>query len=567
LPWLLLAGVLAVAVGAGTVAVATSPTSFTAPASPSARAAGHPSLPTLSSPLEPAPTIGGAPAVTGALRAPGGPFLYDRHGRVVVLHGVNVVYKHPPFEVYPDPGKPWNFSAADASLMARLGFNVVRLGMTWGGLEPGTAPANDPAICRRGTPANPHQFDQAVLSRYLRRLRETVDLLGRYHIYTILDMHQDVYNEMFDGEGAPSWAVCTDGVPSVEPPGRWSVESGTAAAGVAGRRVWTNAGVGELQGEYDRVWGDVAEFFRSNRWVLGYDPFNEPFSRSLLRFGDEHFDGQLECFYTGTGDIGEALHGAPAIRCPRHDPAKGVVPTLLADSPGKLVFDEPDNYSSRGYPTFIGPMNFPNLVFNVHVYCGARSPHTGNPTTVVACAAQEARSLARRAEDRPEMASSEQPGGPAWFVSELGATSNAGLLAGIMAQADRRLVGWAYWSWRYYADPTGSAAEALVMADGKVRTTARVLSQTYPEAIAGTPVSMSFDPASAAFDLDYIPDHAIRAPTVIFVPTRVHYPDGYCARVSGGVVHSRPRSDLLVVANASAGHAVRVSVAAGPCRG
>jgi len=44
---------------------------------------------------------------------------------VVFFHGVNVVYKHPPFEVYPDPGKAWNFSAADASLMARLGFNVV----------------------------------------------------------------------------------------------------------------------------------------------------------------------------------------------------------------------------------------------------------------------------------------------------------------------------------------------------------------------------------------------------------------------------------------------------------
>ena len=29
-------------------------------------------------------------------------------------------------------------------------------------------------------------------------------------------------------------------------------------------------------------------------------------------------------------------------------------------------------------------MNLANLVFNVHVYCGARSPVTGNPTDVVA---------------------------------------------------------------------------------------------------------------------------------------------------------------------------------------
>ena len=57
------------------------------------------------------------------------------------FHGVNAVYKFPPYELYPAPGKSWNFSASDASLMARLGFNVVRLGMTWSRLEPGTAPA------------------------------------------------------------------------------------------------------------------------------------------------------------------------------------------------------------------------------------------------------------------------------------------------------------------------------------------------------------------------------------------------------------------------------------------
>ena len=162
------------------------------------------------------PTLGsaivtpGAATVSGPIQAPGGPYLYDRHGRVVFFHGVNAVYKYPPFELYPDPGKPWNFSAADASLMERLGLNVVRLGMTWSGLEPGTAPANDPAICDRGTPSDPHQFNQAVFNRYVQRLKTTVNLLGSFHIYTILDMHQDVYNQMFDGEGAPNWAVCTE---------------------------------------------------------------------------------------------------------------------------------------------------------------------------------------------------------------------------------------------------------------------------------------------------------------------------------------------------------------------
>ena len=35
----------------------------------------------------------------GPLRAPGGPLLVDRFGRTVLLHGVDLVYKVPPYEV------------------------------------------------------------------------------------------------------------------------------------------------------------------------------------------------------------------------------------------------------------------------------------------------------------------------------------------------------------------------------------------------------------------------------------------------------------------------------------
>src|ERR1700734_4132335 len=66
--------------------------------------------------------------VQGPLSAKDGPFLTDSKGRVVILRGVNAVYKRAPFELYADPGKDWNFSQNDAERMAALGFNVVRLG-------------------------------------------------------------------------------------------------------------------------------------------------------------------------------------------------------------------------------------------------------------------------------------------------------------------------------------------------------------------------------------------------------------------------------------------------------
>ena len=163
------------------------------------------------------------------------------------------------------------------------------------------------------------------------------------------------------------------------------------------------------------------------------------------------------------------------------------------------------------------------------------------------------------------MASNVQPGGPAWFVSEFGATSDPSMLSAVTAEMDAQKVGWIYWAWKYYGDPTGSADESLVKDNGHLRSTAMVLSQTYPEAVAGVPSSFSYSPVSDVFNLAYVPNHRIHAPTVVFVPTELHYPNGYCARVSGARVTSRSGSDQLLIKNARSGHSVTVSVTPGRC--
>lgn len=52
-----------------------------------------------------------------------GRFVTDAAGRVIVLHGVNMVYKTPPY--YPSA---IGFGSDDALFLARAGFNVVRVG-------------------------------------------------------------------------------------------------------------------------------------------------------------------------------------------------------------------------------------------------------------------------------------------------------------------------------------------------------------------------------------------------------------------------------------------------------
>ena len=150
-------------------------------------------------------------------------------------------------------------------------------------------------------------------------------------------------------------------------------------------------------------------------------------------------------------------------------------------------------------------------------------------------------------------------------MTEFGATSSPALLTAITSQLDAHQVGWIYWSWKYYGDPTGSAAESLVMADGRLRSTALVLSRVYPQAVAGTPLQFSFSPQSDVFDMAYVPNHRIHAPTLIFVPTQIHYRHGYCARTTGARVTSARGSDLLEVQNARSGRRVTVQVTPGRC--
>jgi endoglycosylceramidase len=503
----------------------------------------------------------------GAINAPGGPYLRDRFGRVVLLHGVNAVEKLPPYELYPDPGRPWNFSAADASAIERLGFDVVRLGILWEGLEPGHGGPNQPAICTPGQPGDPHMFDRAIADAYLARVAQTVDLLGRHHIYTILDMHQDVYSQPFRGEGAPPWAVCTNGQPIVTASGRWSRNYRDPTLEIAVDHFWDNDVVGDLQGQFDMVWGLVARYFRHNPWVLGYDPYNEPYSTEHTPGDAVAFAVDLQCFYAGRANPGHLAGSTTRLRCPATDPAVGVIGTIEHADPHGLVFAEPDIYSSRNRPNLLGPMDYPRLVLNFHSYCRYRSPVTGEPTDNAACAAEVLTTLLNRARERPLLSTRYQRGGPAWFLSEFGAADqDPAFIDRVTGYTDLLELGWAYWSWKYYDDPTGSSDEALVLANGRLAPIGPVLSQPYPQAVAGTPESVLFDPSTDRFAMTYVPDHRITAPTIVFVDGQLHYSSkGYCATVDGGRVASPPGSAHLLVTNDRGARAVNVELTPGRC--
>ena len=179
--------------------------------------------------------------------------IVDDRGRQVILHGVNVVYKRAPYYPNRSGGAATSFTRADVKQLHDWGFNAIRLGVTWAGLEP-----------QRG----------AIDESYLDRLSALVDLASQEDMWVLLDMHQDLYSEKFGGNGAPDWAVLDDGIPYAPISDNFALNYTTPAVGRAFTNFWADKD--GIRTEFTRAIGALAERFAGSDTVLGYDLFNEP---------------------------------------------------------------------------------------------------------------------------------------------------------------------------------------------------------------------------------------------------------------------------------------------------
>jgi endoglycosylceramidase len=254
------------------------------------------------------------------------------------------------------------------------------------------------------------------------------------------------------------------------------------------------------------------------------------------------------------------------VRCPADDPEEGLIPRIEAADPTHLVAYEGNYATDSGVPNYIGAMDYPRLVLNFHDYCFLHVPNGPEPANFApVCGPLERYVFTQHAEERAEDASPDQPGGPGWLLTEFGATTDTADLARITSDANAALVGWIYWQWINYDDPTGSHSSALWPPREATASQLDVLSQTYASAVAGTPISTAFDPTTAAFTLRYRSNPRVTAPTVIVVPVSTHYPHGYCARVVGARVTSRAGASRLDLENNARATTVTVSVTPGRC--
>ena len=504
--------------------------------------------------------------VNGPLFSGTGPFMTDRFGRTVTLHGVNAVYKLAPYTLTIQANQPNTLGPADAKRIAEQGFNVVRVGIIWEGIEPGTGGPNQPNICTPGTPKTSGMWNEAIAQRYLNQVQKVVNALGAQHIYALLDMHQDIYSSVFSGEGAPPWAVCTNGNPVVIYSGRWSNNYSNPAVQASFDNFFENSVVGGIQNDYRKAWVTVATRFKTNPWVVGYDPINEPLALdSAQGSGGRHYTVGLSCLYGGSGGDTKEIDSNKTISCPPTVPSTGLVRLLLNTDPNHLVFPEIDNATDNGKTLYVTVgHDYRRVVYNFHNYCPDRSGVTGNPTNLLQCANAELLQLLRQEQIRPEYSTTSQPQGPAIMMTEFGATNNPILADMLMMDAATVGLSWAWWAWRYYNDPTGSSDEALINSQNVYSQAIIPLARTSALAVAGSILASQYSATTGNFTLTYVAKKSINAPTTIFI-SPYQSTTGYCSYVRGARITSKPGAQYLTIDNTVDGATVVVRIEPGKC--
>jgi endoglycosylceramidase len=451
--------------------------------------------------------LAAAPAALAAPAAPlghAGRWITDAQGRVLIPHGLNMVSK-----VRPYSPAATGFGADDARLLARSGLNVVRLGVIYAAVEP-----------------QPGSYDDA----YLAGIARTVATLGRQGVYSLLDFHQDQYNERFHGEGFPDWAVQDDGLPNAPDNGFPGNYVSMPALQHSFDHLWANSpgpgGVGLAQ-RYASAWQHVAGRFRDNPSVLGYDLLNEPwpgtdFAPCAGPGGCPAFDKTLAAF------------------------ERRSIRAVRKADPRHLVWYEPNVLFDFGAPTELPDLGDARAGLSFHDYCSNES----SPT----CPGLERQGLANAV-------SHSRKTGDALLLSEFGSTDSLTTLTRVESAADAQLMPWTEWAYCGCQDPTGSIpprTEGVVLDPSLALTGTNVkaaklavLARPHPAAVAGTPLRLRFDAASKKLTFSWSTAraaghgrYAADSCTSLFLPPSV-YPHGYRVVVRGARVRSAPSAGLL----------------------
>jgi len=334
--------------------------------------------------------------------------------------------------------------AAALDRIAASGFNAIRLVVNWDRVEP------EPGHCRED---------------YLDLVARLARLADERRLYVVVDMHQDLFGPGFGPHGIPRWACDEALYAAFEPRDPWFLSYFTPQVSACFDRFWHSA---ELQASAREAAREIARRVAPLAHVVGFDPMNEPFQGAIP---DSTFEGEfLAPFYADFARmVGEAM-------------------------PGRTVFFEPPVTFSVAFETRLDAP--PGGVFAPHYYdAGVEMDHLWNgdaeaPARAVRGAAGAAASM-----------------GAPWAYGEIGGAKETpnleAYLHALFAEIDRRAGGAFLWLWA-----KGETGFGILDADGRWSRHAPGFLRVAPSAVAGTPISFSWNYAELTFRMEWEEDRA-----------------------------------------------------------
>lgn len=443
----------------------------------------------------------------------------DSKGRQRIFNGVNFVCK----SAKPDADGAIRFKTdITDELMAELaknGINIIRLGVTWEGIEPKMDEYN---------------------TVYLDGVKNTLDICEKYGVYAFIDWHQDLFSchNLTSGDGAPKWA-CARSLDKPHDPYLIWAEGYFAHPGVhkCFDAFWNNEPVcgRGIQDRYCDMLAYTVKYLSGSKAVMGYDVMNEPFPgsdggkvfRRLVMRGIEtgllsrRIDRKKIIADLLAGRVMDALSvaddslvyhrviGAGYELIKKFDTEK-YYPFLMRAAravreaaDGGIIFAENSYYSNLGIPYGVPALRDENGE-NPHDF--AFAPH-GYDITVDTPLTNEA-SPHRVNHIFDEHERSQKRLGVPVLVGEWGGMVDGGekypALEYLVDKFDRNK--WSQTYWHYINNFTSTKI-------------GQIICRAYPVAVAGEIKYYGNDRALNTFTLSYTGSSVIKAPTVIYLPS------------------------------------------------
>lgn len=512
-------------------------------------------------------------------------YFIDKHGKVVILHGMNIMQKVAPY-YFPsfyesNPSGPGTIGESWVNFFAENGFNVARVGISWAGVEPSAGNYDD---------------------NYIRKIRDMVRAFGKVGVFCLLDFHQDGWcgkdgnppgmapNPTFGGNTFPVWAAnyYLNGVPQ---PNNFDPFPFNTFSSPALLTVWDNfwhnvpaftddsQTVLDTVGVQDRFIAmhvHVAKFFKHEENLLYYSSVNEPTPdiQTWQSTGEPAFlDWVLNT------DFGANAGHWPDSILYQNNFYPFMPPPNNSEFFLTLFYDFHERLNAA-----IHAVDHKHMIANVRTFyevLGGKIPLVPQPTdhNIVL----ERNAYGTQSSPMPESAlvfglssAIAERNNMGFFASEWGSTlegdGTPASFPPVVRYFDEQQISWCYWAFAQGFSPEQTADSVLINTDlpavpSNIRSDiVETFIEPYPQVIAGTPISFAYDPATKLFEFVYSTQRVIGCSrfkecrlTEIAVPP-FNYPNGYKVHVTGGKVVSKKNAAKLLIKADKCAHTVTVVV-------